>query len=482
MLSRRAAAVALAAAIVVGLGLRLLHWTGTIGSDDLTHAWAASHFWDDPIEHGMPDEPDSPYTVNARRAGVNLPLAAGAAIAGPSETTFGTVALIESLLAVVACALWAGVLAGRRAAVIAAWLGAVTPVDVWHATIWLQDSLYVAGFAAAMAAGAWAVRTQQPRWWLAAGLGLGYLQYVKESAALVVVVLVIAAAVRSLRARRLDRGGVWLLAGVALVQLVAIAYWWQVAGDPLYYVREWLGRQSAVETLPIARPLPHNLLRLGLYLTYHQALGLGLLVAAWFAVRWMRHGAAPARIRQDTALIAVLQLLLLIHVLRWGAWTQRYLMQLVPVLVAVGAAGLAEAWPARSARFRNAVYAAIVAATAFGLVIGHRQHGPFRADVVRRAYHALPALAPADTPVYVVLGPRAAHYTDRTLALLDRYRNPRFHTVADPTTITRGLLIYAHLERHPAPPVNAPGRRVFTSETHGAGVRQWLEIYAVGLP
>lgn len=470
-MSNRVLALALAAALAVGLAVRLASWTGMIASDDLTHAWAAVHFWDDPIEHGMPDGPDSAYTVNARRAGVNVPLAIGAAIAGPSEATFGTVTLLESLLGVLACAAWAGALVGRRGAVLAAWLAAVTPVDVWQATIWLQDDLYAAGLAAAMAALAWGVRTEKLRWWAVAGAIFGYLQYVKESASIVVAVLVIAGVVRSIRARRVDRPTVALLGGVAVMQIVACTYWAIAVGDPLYYVREWLGRQAAVEAEDPMRPFPHNLVRLGLYLGYHQALGLGLLVAAGFGVRWLRRGDAPARIRHDAALVAIVQLALLLHVLRWGAWTQRYLLQIVPVAIALGAAGLA------TVRVRWQV--AAVAATALGLVLGHPQHGRHRADVVRAAYRALPSLAPADVPVVVALGSRPAHYADRALALLDGYRSDRFRA-GDPAAVTRGLVVYSHLERHPTRPTAPPGRRVFTAETRGG--REWIEIYAVGLP
>lgn len=476
MSPRATAVLAIAAALAVGLALRLATWTGTIATDDLTHAWAAMHVWDDPIEHDMPDGPDSAYTVNARRVGVNLPLAAGVAIAGPSERTFATVALLESLLAVLAIALWAGALAGRRAAVLAAWFGAVCPIDVWQATIWLQDGLYAAGLAGAMAAAAWAERTAQPRWWLLTGALLGYLQFVKESAAIVVIVLLGVAAVRSVRARRLERGAPWLLAGVAALWVLATAYWWIAVGDPTYYVREWLTRQATVEEIAVTRPFPHNVVRLGLYLGYHLSLGVGLLIAAGYGVRWLRRPGddAPVRMRVDAAAIAVLQVLLLLHVLRWGAWTQRYLLQVTPVVIALGAAGLAQV------RFRW--QAALVAATAVGLLVGHPQHGRWRADVVRQAHAALPALAPADTPVYVVLGARPAHYTDRTLALLDEYRAPRFHHVADPAMVTRGLLVYCHLERHPGPPASPPGRLVFAAETRGARTRQWIAIYAVGLP
>jgi 4-amino-4-deoxy-L-arabinose transferase-like glycosyltransferase len=475
--TRRTASIAIAVAIVVGLALRLVAWSGTIASDDLTHAYAAMHLWDDPVEHAVSSEPGSAYTVNARRVGVNLPLAAGVAIAGPSEATFGTVALVESLLVILACALWAGALAGRRAAVIAAALAAVTPVDVWHATIWLQDGLFAALLAAGMAAAAWAVRTEQPRWWLATGMALGYLQYVKENASFLIVALAVVGLVRTVRARRIDRGTAWMIAGVVVMQALAAAYWWAVMGDPLYYVDAWIGRQTSVEAAPPGRPFPENLLRLGQYVTYDQALGVGHLVAAWFAVRWLRLGDAPARIRQDATVVAVLQVLVLLHVLRWSSSTQRYLMQIVPVVVALGAAGLADAWTERSARWRNVALAAILASAAIGIFVGRPQHGPFRADVVRRAVAALPRLAPTGTPVFVVMGVRPTHYTDRAAALIAEYEAPPWQVITDPSTVTRGLVVYCHLEHQLMLPVEPPGKRVFHTSTRGG--REWLEIYAV---
>ncbi len=369
---------------------------------------------------------------------------------------------------------------GRRAAILAAWLAAVTPVDVWQATVFLQDTLYAAGLAAAMAAAAWAVRREQPRWWLATGACLGYLQYVKESAAIVVAVLVVAGIYRSVRARRLDRGTLWLVGGVAAIQLAAAIYWWGAVGDPTYYVRAWLDRQATLEAAATPRPFPHNLLRLGLYLGYHLALGLGLLVGLYLGVRWLRRGPAPARIRQDLALVGLLHLALLVHVLRWGAWTQRYLLQITPFVIVLAAGGVVAAWSTRPRAARRLGQLAIVATTALGLVLGRPQHGRARADVVRAAAAAIPTLAPADAEIFVALGPRPAHYTDRALALLDGYRTARWRTTADPAAVARGLVIYCHLERHPQRPTAPPGRRVFAAESRGG--RQWIEVYAVGLP
>lgn len=475
MTPRRPTALAIAVALVVGLAVRLAGWVGTIAADDLTHAWAAVHVWHDPIEPDMP--PGIGFDVNGRRAGVNLPLAAGAAIAGPGETTFAAVTLVESMLGILACAAWAGALAGRRAAALAAALAAVSPIDTWNATLWFQDTLFAALLAASMAAIAWAVRRDRLRWWFVAGLGFGYLQYVKESAAILVAALVLAAAVRSLRARRLDRGALALLGGVALVQVAACGYWAIAMGDPFYYVNAWLGRQADLESTAPLQPFPHNLLRLGLYVGYHQAYGVGLLIAGWFGVRWLRRGDAPARLRQDVAVIAVVQLLLLIHILRWGAWTQRYLLQLSPILIAVGAAGLIAAWDRLPVPARRARYAGVLAATALGLAIGRPQHGRFRADVVRAASAAIAEPARRDLPVYVVRGTRPARYTDRALALLDGYRHDRFHTVIDPATVTRGLVIYSFLEGHPRRPAAPPGRKVFAAETQGG--QRWIEIYEV---
>ena len=66
------------------------------------------------------------------------------------------------------------------------------------------------------------------------------------------------------------------------------------------------------------------------------------------------------------------------------------------------------------------------------------------------------------------------------LALLDGYRHDRFHAVADPATVTRGLVVYSFLDGHRAPPTAPPGRRVFATATSGG--RRWVEVYAVGVP
>ncbi|MCE9577004.1 MAG: glycosyltransferase family 39 protein [Deltaproteobacteria bacterium] len=477
MTERRTAGLAIVAALLVGLGLRLEAWVGTIASDDLTHAYAAIHPWNDPVEHSMPD--GHGYDVNARRIGVNLPLAIGAAIAGPTEQTFGTVTLLESLLGILLCAAWAGALGGRRAAVLAAWLAAVSPIEVWYATVFLQDVLFSAGLAGAMAAIAWGARTDRMRWWFASGLAFGYLQYVKENAAILVAALVVVGVVRSIRARRIDRGTVGLVAGVAAIQLLACVYWWVAIGDPLYYVKAWLQRQVALEAVAPMQPFPNNVLRLGLYIGYHQVFGIGLLVAGYFGVRWLRRGDAPPRVRQDIAVIAVLQLALLIHILRWGSSTQRYMMQLSPILIVLGAVGLVAAWGALAPRIRRARYAAVVAATAISLLTGIRQHGRFRADVIRATSAAISTPELIDLPVYAVRGPRVSHYIERTLALLDGYRHDRFHLIDDPATVQRGLIVYSFLEQHPQPLVAPPGRRIFAT---GLGTSRWVEVYAVGIP
>lgn len=475
--TRATTTLTVALALLVGLAVRLHAWTGLIASDDLTHAWTATHLWDQPLE---PDMPGAAYTVNARRLGVNLPLAAAAAVTGGSETGFAVATLLESLLAIVAMALWAGALAGPRAARLAAWLAALSPIDTWMATVWLQDPLWTLGLSAAMAALAWASRTGARRYWLVAGLAFGYLQYVKESASILVLLLVALGAWRSWRARAIDRGTIWLLVGVGLAQVAACAYWWIAMGDPAYYVRAWLGRQTSLEGAPVARPFPHNLLRLGLYVGYDGALGLGLPIAGFYAVRWLRRGDAPARVRAEVALIAAAQLLLLLHVLRWGAWTQRYLMQVTPFLIAVGAAGLVTAWPRAQPRTRWLGAVAVIALTGLGLIVGRPQHGPPRTAALRAGLAAIAAEVPPEVPVYVVLGPRPAHYADRAFRLLDRAHASRYRTTAAPATIDRGVLVWTYLERHAGRPAAPPGRRLFTATTSGG--LQWIEVYAVGLP
>jgi hypothetical protein len=476
----RAHAAHLVLALVVAVAVRLYAFTGTIVSDDLTHAWAATHFWDDPVEHSMPDGEDSGYTVNARRIGVNLPLWAASAVAGPSERTFAMVPLLFSLLGLLAVAAWAGVLAGPRSAVLAAWLWGVLPVDVWHATIWLQDNVYAAILAAAGAALAWGVRSDRRAPWLLAGVALGYLQYVKESAAVLTLALVVLGGVWSWRRRQLHRHTLWLLAGLAIAHLAAIGYFAIVTGDPLHYFVHWISRQVAVEHGALPRAFPANFVRLGFYLTYCLALGLGLPVAAWWGVRWLRRDAAPRMLQVQTALILMVQLAITLHVLRWGAWTMRYLLQVTPVLIAVSAAGLASAWPQVSAARRNALAAALVIATALGVLLGQPQHGHFRGEVARQALAAFARDIPDDIPIYVVASDREAHYTDRAFALLSGYK-PRaggFHLTRAPDDIRRGVLVWASYERHLAPPAAPPGRALFSAQTRGG--RDWLVAYAVG--
>ena len=467
-----------AAAVIVGLVVRLVTFTGLIASDDLTHAWAATHVWDDPVEHSMPDGPGSPYTVNARRAGVNLPLAAAVAVAGPSEGALAAVPLAASLLGVILIAIAAAGVGGARAAVLAAWLTAVLPVDVWHATIVLQDSLFAAGLAGVLAALVWAERRGRAALWLTAGLALGYLQYVKESAALLLLVLLAVGGWRSWRARAVHRGTLWLVAGFVALQALATIYFAIAFDDAGYYLRTWLGRQADVEAIAAPRPFPHNLVRLGLYLTWSGALGVGLPLALAPGARWLAR-AAPPGVRLTLAALVIAQLAITLHVLRWGAWTMRYLLQVTPLLILVAAVGLARAWAARPARVRAALQAAVIAATAAGLLYGHPQHGRFRSALLRQAAAIIARDVPGDAPVYVVLGPRPAHYADRALAILAGPRPGGWRVTDAPATIDRGVLVYSNLERHPAPPTAPPGRVLYQGQTRGG--RDWLVVTAVGL-
>lgn len=477
-----------AAAVVTGLVLRLVTFTGLIASDDLTHVWAAEHVWHDPVEHSMPDGPGSPYVVNARRAGVNLPLAAAAALAGPREAALAAVPLIASLVGAVLLAIAAGLLAGRRAAVLAAWLTAVLPVDVWHATVILQDSLFACGLAGVLAALAWAERDGDRRGgarpWLVAGAALGYLQYVKESAAVLLVALVALGAWRSLapgRPRVVHRGTLWLVAGFALVQALATVYFAIAFDDAGYYLRTWLGRQADVEAIAAPRPFPHNLVRLGLYVTWGGALGVGVPLALGPGARWLIGDVRRARAAAVTlAVLLIAQLAITVHVLRWGAWTMRYLLQVTPLCVLLAAIGVSRTWTARPRRARAALDAGVIALTALGLVYGHPQHGRFRSQLLREAAVVITRDVPADVPVVVARGPHAGHYADRALAILAGPR-PGGWTALDAAAVpARAALVYSNLERHPAPPSPAPGPVIYQGATRGG--RDWLVVYAIGIP
>jgi hypothetical protein len=229
-----------------------------------------------------------------------------------------------------------------------------------------------------------------------------------------------------------------------------------------------------------------NLVRLAFYLSWGAALGIGLPIAVGLGVRWLRRDeVTPRALRIQLAVLSIVQLAVVVHVLRWGSWTMRYLLQLTPALVVLAAVGLATAWPAASKRARRALVVCAIATTAIGLAIGHPQHGRFRGELARDAYAAITREVPPDVPVYVVANPeREAHYTDRAFALFAGYR-PRpggWNVTSSPSQITRGVLVWSSYERHREPPVGAPGRRLYTGETFFAVEgHMWIEVRAIGL-
>jgi hypothetical protein len=100
--------------------------------------------------------------------------------------------------------------------------------------------------------------------------------------------------------------------------------------------------------------------------------------------------------------------------------------------------------------------------------------------VVRAAAVAIAAAAPADAPVYVVLGPRPAHYADRRAACSTATAT-RYRTIADPAAIdprVPGVDATSSATRRDRPA--ARGARGVRA-TSGGGL-QWIEVYAVGLP
>ncbi len=461
-------------AALVGLAVRLATFTGTIVSDDLSHAYAGFHFFDDPIEYDMPHDGASAYTVNARRIGVNLPLWAATRLLGVSEASLAAVPLGFSLLGIFAICAWVWALCGPRAGVIAAWLWALLPVDVWHATVFLQDNVFATVLTAGLAAMAWGERTGRKELWMLSGFALGYLQYVKENAVVLLALALAIGAIRSVRARRLHRETLWLLLGVAVAQLLALGYFAWTTGDPFHYVREWLHRQVSLEGEAAPRPFPMNVVRFLQYVFWNGALGFGVPVAAVMGARLLRKqpSLSPA-LRVQLVVVTLIQFAILFHILRWGAWTMRYLLQITPALVALAAIGLHRARPR---------WLAIAGfATAAGLVLGHPQHGRFRGQVARAGFAAIEREIPPDVPVYVVAHPeRAAHYTDRAFAMLAGYR-PRpggWHVTRDPESITRGVIVWTSYERLSERPLDPPGRRLFGAATQDG--RIWMEVFAVG--
>lgn len=445
----------LALAILAGLSVRLVFFTGLIGSDDLTYADAARYMFSS--EHERPFEDATAGGVAIRRIGLNLPLFLAMQAFGVSEQSLALAPLLFSLAGIPIVwgllRLWAGPGAGLTAA----WLWALLPVDVYTATLWLPDNVFATVFATFLLFLALSERSQTGRWAaLFAGVALGYLEYVKEIAYVFIVPLAAHAAYTWWRTRRLNTRVIYVVVGFVFVQVLAAWYFWSQGGHPLVFWRMAFLRYTDVMLhFDQRNPFPQNLVLTWRYLTEQWAFGYGVVVFAPLMLIGLLSKSTPMRGRLFMFLL--LQAYIVYEGVKLGHWTQRYLLQASPTVLALVVMGL---WvllsrlpQPRNRRALALAGTALVLATGVALRPERQQHGRFRAQVLRDAHAYLAANAAADDPIYLVASNEywkgaVPFYTKRALELLSGHRPFKggFHDLAEAYAAQSGWVVLSHLE------------------------------------
>jgi len=218
--------VALSVLLLTAGIVRVVFFSGLIGSDDVTYTERALA-----ALHG--DWTTSNY-VGAIRYGVNLPMAAIMAVFGSSEFNANLWALACSLGEVAIVFLLAKHLWGRRAAMFSALILTLLPLHVNLSGRVFADTP-LTFFITLCFALFYFGELNRNRWlYLAAGLSLGAVYWVKESVVpLVVPVFLLYAIVR----RTFRKDWIWAILGGGFMLLLNMALMWWSSGDALQMFR-----------------------------------------------------------------------------------------------------------------------------------------------------------------------------------------------------------------------------------------------------
>jgi hypothetical protein len=470
---------ALFVVLIAGLALRLAFYSGTVGDDDLRHAYAAYFLFAPASEkHGVIDWPDdTPY----RRMAVNVPLWFCLRVCGTHEWALAITPLVFSLAGVVFMYVLLRVLAGPLAGVAAAAVWAFLPVQVYQATVWLQDDVFSGTLAGCICFLVLALRSPgrvRLVYAVLSGVALAYLQYAKETALLLLLPTVVALLLAGLRDRRaiLTGAGVatgyvglHLCAGLLFHQLNHGFFWYW--GETLAFIHE----KAAVERAPSAV--------LGLlWQRFFEKWLLGYAMVAFpilaGTVFLNRNG--PYRIL--LALLLGVQLFVLYGATRMTTWQDRYTQQVsVPYVVisVLGVALLTDAvvqrklhWLKFQRTIKAVLFAGLVIATAAALKPERQQFRYERSLSLKNGFAYWQAMSAAHEPVYTFERRKArASYTRRTLYQFAGFRAPpgSFRDWHEDETPSSGWAILSYLEsRYGVDSVSIPSN--------------WLLEYESGLP
>lgn len=213
------APAALAAIVGVAALLRIAFFTGYHGYDDLRYIQRAFDF-------GRGDF-SPPASIWAARIGVVVPTAVVYRLFGVTPLTTNALPFLCSMLGVGAAYLLGKRLYGERAALVAAWLLAILPLDVIFAGMLFPTEPVLLFSGVGLGCFIFAERDRQPTLYLASGLSLGFAGLTHETTlfALAFYPVYVLTVGRPARTHLIVAAGI--LAGLALDPLI---HGWM--GDP----------------------------------------------------------------------------------------------------------------------------------------------------------------------------------------------------------------------------------------------------------
>ena len=352
-----------------GFLARLACTTGLIGSDDLAYSRYAQLI----AQHRY--HPESIHY--ALRYGLTIPVAVLYSLLGVHEWTTFLLPLIASTASIPVLMIIGTRLVGRRAGLLSGVLLASFPVSLFYATILVPEP--VAGLYVLLALLLYTQterRTHPEAFALVAGLTLGISYVTKESAAFVVIAVVLDALLRKKWTVALG-----VSAGALAIVAAEYTYYLAITGDLLYRFHAMKMHEQSAMVLAVNQNLSYRLLKsyprlmllpnlsFGLHSTFTLVLLLGLfkwrpsrtpLLLLWAIVPLLYLNFGSSSLSHFTALPVA----------------DRYLEFCYPPLFLLGAAVL-DRWirqPARPVRTLRAALTCTVAVAAVGFGCAYAAH------------------------------------------------------------------------------------------------------------
>lgn len=219
--------------LAFALLLRMVFYTGYFGSDEVTYVEYAFKLLDG-------DWTVSSY-VGANRYGVNLPIAAFAALFGRSEWSAALYAIACSMAEIALVACFAGRLIGQRAALLAALVLACLPTHVHLAGRLMADTPLALMITASFLFFFDGELRRRPWSYFIAGCAAGFSFWIKPATVFYLLVFLL----YPLVFRRFDHRWLWMVLGFALVILANNLLFLVLTGDAMFLLKAMSARSAS---------------------------------------------------------------------------------------------------------------------------------------------------------------------------------------------------------------------------------------------